>query len=189
MVLILLLVPISSSLLDARVFGKKKKGVKGRYLEVENSVNLADYRGALLILEATEITSDKDRPEDDEFVRRVSEELLKSKLEDVGLFGERVSALPLELPEGQPILKLAPRLTLQHGSNKKRYWVGFGAGKEKLHIRIDIADGRSGKKLGYFNGYGTGGTWFPEGGVPYMASDDLMENYAKLVEYLVDATQ
>ena len=188
-ILLLLLVSALSSTSEARTFGKKKQGLKGRYVEVEDGVSLADYRGALVILGATELTSDRDRPGDDAFVRTASEENLRFYLESAGLFGEIVSAPPAGGPAGQPMLELKTRLDLRYGSQKLRYWVGFGAGKCKLHIRIDMTDARSGRRLGYFNGYGSGGTWFPDGGVPYMARDDLAENYAKLAEYLLQATR
>ncbi len=60
---------------------------------------------------------------------------------------------------------------------------------EDSDIRVEITDARTGKQLGHFNGYGTGRTWFPEGGVPYMARNDLNKNYKKLAEYLIQATQ
>ena len=178
-----------SSVVDARVFGKKKKGIKGRYIEVESGVSLADYRGALVLLGSTEVVTDRDRPEDREHVRRASVDHLRYQLESSGLFDAVVSTLPPTLPAEQPVLELQTALSLRYGSQKKRFWIGFGAGKSKLHIRIDILDARSGSKLGYFNGYGTGATWSPGGGVPFMAAHDLAKNYLKLAEYLVQATR
>jgi hypothetical protein len=115
-----------------------------------------------------------------------SDDALREALTQTRLFGEIVSAVPLELPATQPILRLTTKLTLQHGSQAMRFWVGGGAGKSKLHIRLDIVDARSGKQLGYFNGYGTGaGLWsMSGGGVQRMARDDLAESYQKLGEYL-----
>lgn len=175
----------------ATTYGEKKKGSKGRYLEVEEGVSLGDYRGALVILEPAEIISDKDRPVDTEAVRATSDDSLKEYLESTGLFGDVVSAAPLELPADQPILTLTTKLTLQHGSQAMRFFAGGGAGKSKLHIRIDFVDARSGKQLGYFNGYGTGaGFWsISGGGVQRMARDDLAESYTKLAEYLTQAAR
>jgi hypothetical protein len=70
-----------------------------------------------------------------------------------------------------------------------RFWVGMGAGKSKLHVRIDIVDARTGEKLGAFNGYGTGaGIWsMSGGGVQRMARDDLDESYSDFGELLREA--
>ena len=187
--LILLATSCLSSVVDARVFGKKKKGVKGKYMVIESGVNLADYRGALVILGSTEVVMDRDRPADREQVRRASVDHLRYQLESLDVFGAVVSVPPAELPAGQPVLELKTALNLRYGSQKKRFWIGFGAGKSKLHIRIDILDAKSGQQLGYFNGYGTGATWSPGGGVPFMAAHDLAKSYFKLAEYLVLATR
>lgn len=187
----LLVTVIVSASADARVIGQKKKGIKGRYLQIENGVNFGDYRGALVILERAEITSDKERPVDTESVRQTSDDSLREHLSMSGSFGEIVSAAPLELPSEQPILRLSTKLTLQHGSQAMRFWVGAGAGSSKLHIRIEIIDARSGRKLGFFNGYGSGsGFWsMSGGGVQRMARDDLAESYIKFAEYLAQAVR
>ncbi len=171
---------------EARVYGEKKKGSKGRYLEVEDGVDLGSYRGALVILEAAEITSDKDKPVDTESVRATSDDTLREQLRAAGLFGDIVAAPPLELPADKPILRITTKLTLQHGSQAMRFFVGAGAGKSKLHIQIEIFDARKGALLATFNGYGTGaGFWsISGGGVQRMARDDLEESYIKLAEYL-----
>ncbi len=186
---ILAIALLGVAMAEARVFGEKKKGSKGRYLEVRDGVDLGDYQQALVILEPAEIISDKDRPVDTESVRRTSDDALREHLTSTRLFGEIVSTVPLELPDKQPILRLTTKLTLQHGSQAMRFWIGAGAGKSKLHILIDITDARSGKQLGYFNGYGTGaGLWSVSGGgVQRMARDDLDESYTKLAEYLLEA--
>ena len=67
-----------------------------------------------------------------------------------------------------------------------RFWVGMGAGKSKLHIRIDFVDVKSGAKLAYFNGYGTGAgaASISGGNVQRLAGDDLDENYEELAKLL-----
>ncbi len=182
----LLVLAVGAASTQAKVFGQKKKGVKGRYLEVLPGVDLSGYRGALVILDPAEIISDKEQPVDTESVRVTSDDALREALTQTRLFGEIVSAVPLELPATQQILRLTTKLTLQHGSQAMRFWVGMGAGKSKLHIGIDILDARSGKKLAYFNGYGTGaGFWsMSGGGVQRMARDDLAESYLSLGQYL-----
>jgi hypothetical protein len=167
-----------------KVAGEKKGGIKGRYLTVVDGVDLGAYRGALVILEPAEITADKDRPVDVEAVRTLSDEILEEKLKATALFGRFVSEAPLELPADQPILRLATRLTLQFGSQAMRAFVGAGAGKSKLHIRVDLVDARSGETLASFNGYGTGaGLWsISGGGIQRMSRDDLKESYVKLAE-------
>lgn len=187
----ILILAVGAASTQARVFGDKKKGIKGRYLEVLPSVALNTYEGALVILPPAEIISDKDRPVDTESVRATSDQTLRDALQQSRLFGEILSTVPLELPEDQPILRLTTKLTLEHGSQAMRFWVGGGAGKSKLHIRIEIMDVRSGQQLGHFNGYGTGaGLWsMSGGGVQRMARDDLDESYQKFREYLVLAFQ
>lgn len=164
----------------------KKKGIKGRYLEVESGIDLAGYKGALIVLIPAEITADKDRAVDIESVRATSDDMLRETLQSSGLFGSIVTEPPIDLPEGQPILKITTKLTLQFGSQAMRFWVGGGAGKSKLHIRIDIVDARTGAHLAFFNGYGTGAGWWSVsgGGVQRMARDDFQENYLKLGETL-----
>lgn len=178
----------SPTVLSAGVTGKKKSGVKGRYLELEDGVDLAAYRGAIVILDEAEISADKDKPVDNEAVRSTSDQMLREKLAQVRGLGRIVAEPPLDLPEGTPVLRLKTTLTLQHGSQAMRFFVGAGAGKSKLHIRIDLVDARSGEQLGFFNGYGTGaGFWsISGGGVQRMARDDLEENYQKLAEYLIE---
>jgi hypothetical protein len=175
--------------LDARVYGDKKKGIKGRYLEITDNSGLSAYREALVIIDPAEIVSDKEQPVDTESVRVTSDDFLAEKLSQTGLFSSVVSAVPLELPEDQPILRMTTHLTLQHGSQAMRFWVGMGAGKSKLHVRIDIVDARTGEKLGAFNGYGTGaGIWsMSGGGVQRMARDDLDESYSDFGELLREA--
>lgn len=174
---------------NAEVIGEKKKGIKGRYLEIENGVNLGDYKGALVVLEPAEITSDKDKPVDTESVRQTSDDSLEEFLSMSGLFGDVVQSAPLELPQDKPVLRLSTKLTLEHGSQAMRFFAGGGAGKSKLHIRVAFVDARSGKNLGFFSGYGTGaGLWsMSGGGVQRMARDDLSESYTALVEYLRQA--
>lgn len=175
--------------LAATVIGEQKPGIKGRYLVVEDGAALPSYRGALVILEPAEILADKDQPVDNEAVRAASDQLLRETLQATALFGSIAATAPLQLPEQQPILRITTKLTLQHGSQAMRFWVGAGAGKSKLHIRIDIYDARSGQALAYFNGYGAGGgEWsLSGGGVQHMALDDLEENYDHLAEYLQQA--
>lgn len=166
----------------------KKKGVKGRYLVVDDGVSLRDYVGAIVILEQAEIISDKDKPVDTEDVRATSDGMLREKLGEAGIFGDILSEIPLDAPKGRAIIKIKTRLTIQHGSRAARFIIGFGAGKSKLHIRIDFIDAKTGKHLAMFNGYGTGmGIMsFQAGGVQRMSRDDLQENYAKLVRLLLD---
>ncbi len=180
-----LMVAASSAATAERIHGERGAGLKGRYLAVEDGVILSAYRGALVILEPAEITADKDQPVDNEAVRATSDQLLRETLASVGSFGTIASSPPLELPNG-PIVRITTTLTLQHGSQAMRFWVGAGAGKSKLHVRIDFYDARTGQALGYFNGYGTGsGTWsMSGGGVQRMARDDLEENYDDLAEHL-----
>lgn len=176
-----------AGLVDAGVTGEKKKGgVKGRYLDIESGVHLRDYRGALVILEPAEIIADKDKPVDNEAVRSTSDEVLREKLQAAGVFGELVSAAPTKLPADRPAIRLSTKLTLEHGSQAMRFFVGAGAGKSKLHIRVGLVDAASGKPLGYFNGYGTGAglVSISGGGVQRMARDDLDENYTKFAELL-----
>lgn len=52
----------------ATTYGQKKKGVKGRYLELGNDVDLNQYQGALVILDPAEITANRDRPVDTESI-------------------------------------------------------------------------------------------------------------------------
>ncbi|MEM9595282.1 MAG: DUF4410 domain-containing protein [Acidobacteriota bacterium] len=171
---------------EAGVLGKKKKGLKGRYLEYSDSADFASYRGALIVLDAAEIVSDKDRPVDSEAVRSTSDEMLRSELDGLRLFGDVVAQMPLEPPADQPIVRVSTKLTLQHGSQAMRFFVGGGAGKSKLHIVIELTDVRSGSRLGTFNGYGTGAGFFSfsGGGVQRMARDDLQENYDAFSGYL-----
>lgn len=173
-----------------RIYGDKKPGIKGRYLAIADGVDLSAYRKALVILEPAEIVADKDRPVDTESVRTTSDEMLRASLAASGLFGTAVSSPPLALPEG-PVVRVATKLTLEHGSQAMRFWVGAGAGKSKLHVRVDLFDAKTGATLGYFNGYGTGaGLWsMSGGGVQRMARDDFEENYSKLAEYLVSASR
>ncbi|MCP4204980.1 MAG: DUF4410 domain-containing protein [bacterium] len=190
----LLLIPLAIGIVTdavAHTLGEKKKGSKGRYLETADGVRLADYSGALVILEPAEILSDKDRPVDTESVRATSDASLRQHLASTGLFGRIISVAPPELPVGVAVVRVATRLTLQHGSQAMRFWAGGGAGKSKLHIHIGLSDARSGDRIGYFNGYGTGtGIWsISGGGVQRMARDDLEENYAKLGEYLAYAAK
>jgi len=183
LLLLVSLILAAGASLDARVYGTKKPGVKGRYLEVESGVNLGDYAGALLILEPAEIVADKDRPVDTESVRTVSGDSLSRWIRT--FFPDIVSEVPLELPDRE-IVRARTRLTLQHGSQAMRYWVGMGAGKSKLHVAIEFMDARTGKRIAYFNGYGSGSGAFSwsGGGVQRMARDDLSEIYTKLAEYL-----
>ena len=173
-----------STIASAEIVGTKKKGLKGRYLDLEPGVNFSDYRGAMIILEPAEITTDKDRAVDTESIRTTSDDLLKEKLLNLGLFGEVISTAPLVITEGQQILRVKTKLTIQYGSEAMRFWVGMGAGKSKSHIRLDFFDALTGKSLGYFNGYGTGaGSWSVSGGgAQWLARDDLEENYQELIE-------
>ncbi len=168
------------------IMGKKKKGMKGRYLQIEAGANLADYRDALVILEPAVLSADKDRPIDNETVRQTSDELLKEALQELGVFGELVDAEPANLPEDGPSLRIKTTLTLQHGSRAMRYFVGAGAGKSKLHIQIEMVDASSGKALAKYNGFGSGAGFasFSGGAVSRMAHDDLQENYKQLTGYL-----
>jgi len=190
LVLALLAISVATAA-EAGTYGERKKGSKGRYLEVADGVRLTDFRGALVILEPAEIVSDRDRPVDTESVRNTSDDSLREHLASTGLFGQIVSAAPLELPADLAMVRITTKLTLQHGSQAMRFWAGGGAGKSKLHIRIVLADARSGNRLGEFNGYGTGtGIWsMSGGGVQRMARDDLEESYTKLGEYLVQAAR
>ncbi len=167
---------------------KKKKGIKGRYLQLETGVDLTAYKDAVLVLEPAEITADKDRAVDTESVRSTSDQMLKDALEATRLFHSVVSEVPLEIPEDRPILRLKPKLSLQYGSQAMRFFVGAGAGKSKLHIRIDFVDAKTGASLGFFNGYGTGAGFgsVSGGGVQRMARDDFQENYGKLSELLLE---
>lgn len=167
----------------------ERKGIRGRYLVVDDGVSLGDYRGALLIIEPAEITSDQYRSVATEDVRRTSEDLLREKLEKLGVFAEILTEIPAAAPEGRKILKAKTRLTLQHGSRATRFLISFGAGKSKLHIRIDFIDARTGKHVAFFNGYGSGAgiLGWQGGAVQRMARDDLRENYNKLARLLLNS--
>ena len=171
---------------DAEIVGTKKKGLKGRYLDLEPAVNFRDYHNALIVLDPAEITSDKDRPVDTESIRKISYEVLTEKLKLLSLFGDVVEIAPLKISDDMKILRIQATLTLQYGSEAMRFWVGMGAGKSKTHIRLDIFDALTGQKLGYYNGYGTGaGSWsMSGGGAQWLAQDDLEENYQRFVELI-----
>lgn len=173
----------------AEVFGDKKSGIKGRYLEVEQGLSLRDYRGAIVVLEPAEIVSDKDKPVDTEAVRATSDEVLREKLETVSSIKDVVAEVPLELTEGTPLVKMRTKLTLQHGSQAMRVFAGGGAGKSKLHISVELLDAKSGKRIATFNGYGSGaGMWsISGGGVQRMARDDLQESYEAFATHLSQA--
>lgn len=184
-----LAVALCAMVVNAEVAGKKKKGLKGRYWTWEDGVDLERYKGALLILEAAEISADKDHAVDTESVRATSDEMLRAELARLGgFFNDIVSMAPLQLPEGLPVLRMSTHITLQYGSQAMRYWVGAGAGRSKLHIRIDLTDALTGKQLGSFNGYGSGsGMWsISGGGIQRMARDDLQENYMVLVDLFAE---
>lgn len=173
-------------------YGKQKKGLKGRYLVINDGVDTSSYRGAIVILEQAEIAADKDKPVDNETIRNATDELLRQRLNVLkasGVFSGVVSTAPLELPTDVPILRLQPKLNLQHGSQAMRYFVGMGAGKSKTHIRIEIFDARTGEHLGYFNGYGSGsGSWtFTGGDTSRMAQDDVEESFDDFATYVRQA--
>ena len=185
--LVLFLLPASDGV--AETYGKKKKGLKGRYLVINDGVDASKYRGATVIVEPTEVQSDKNK-EDDEIVRLAADEMLwqrLNELKDLGVFDRVVSTDPGEMTDDKPILRLKPNITLQYGSKTARALVGMGAGKSKTIIRIEIFDGRSGDHIGYFNGYGSGSAWFVGGstgaGVSTMAQDDIEESFNLFVEY------
>ncbi len=180
---------ISVALLAAGpVVAGKKKGLKGRYLSIESGVDLAAYKNAILILERAEITADKERAVDTESVRATSDEMLRDALEASGLFHSIVAEPPLEIPDDRPVLRVSTKIALQYGSQAMRFFVGAGAGKSKLHIRIDIVDAKTGTPLGFYNGYGTGaGLWsISGGGIQRMARDDFEENYSKFTQLLLE---
>jgi hypothetical protein len=178
--------------ISATTYGKEKKGLKGRYLVVDDGVDTSKYGGAIVILEPTLVEFDKDRPVDNETIRDAADDMLRERLtglKNAGLFDSIVSSTPLELPIDKPILRLQPEIQIQHGSQAMRVFVGMGAGKSKTHIRVEIFDARSGEHIGYFNGYGSGsGAWtFTGGDTSRMAQDDFEESFNLFAEYLQQA--
>jgi hypothetical protein len=174
------------------VYGNKKKGIKGRYLVVSDGVDLATYRGAIVILEPLEIRADKDRPVDDESIKVNAENAIRERLDqlkEIGFFQRIVTSAPLDMPADARVVRMEPRLSIQYGSQAMRAFVGFGAGKSATHLRIDFIDARTGDLLGYFNGYGTGsGYWsFSGGSAQRMAADDLQESMSVFHEGLQKA--
>ena len=168
-------------------FAKKKEGLKGRYLDVDKSIDLHYLLGASVIVEEAGIVADKSKPIDTKAVRRLSEEQLIKELKLSRIFRRVVSARAVGTQLGGPVLRLRTELTLQYGSQAMRMLtVGTGAGKSKLHIRVDLIDETSGELLGYFNGYGTGSGAgsFTGGGVQKLAKDDFQENYKEFVRLL-----
>lgn len=187
--ILFVLVTLSFAQAHATTFGKKKKGLKGRYLELSDDVNPEAYRGAVVILEKSEIRADKDRPVDNETIRAATDEMLRTQLMNLktnGTLDRVISSAPIGLPDHLPVLRLEPTLSVQHGSQAMRAFVGFGAGKAKTHIRIEIIDARSGEHVGYFNGYGSGsGSWtFSGGNTARMAQDDVEESFQLFADYL-----
>lgn len=177
---------------SATTYGKKKKGLKGRYLTIDEGVDLTKYRGAIVILETTTVKADKNRPVDNETIRTATDEMLRNRLNELkgyGVFDRVVATAPLELPDGIPVLRMQPSIEIQHGSQAMRVFVGMGAGKSKTHIRIEIFDARTGEHLGYFNGYGSGsGSWtFTGGNTSRMAQDDVEESFKIFSEYVNQA--
>jgi hypothetical protein len=167
-------------------FAQKKPGIKGRYLELEPGSDLRAFMDALVVVEEAEIVADKDAPVDNEAVRLMSDEHLVQTLRGPGLFTKVVNSMPAALPTDRAVLRVTTKLTLQHGSQAMRFWVGAGAGKSKLHIRVTFFDASSGAKVAWFNGYGTGAGFSSPagGGIQRMAGDDLRENYAELAKLL-----
>jgi len=167
-------------------YAGKKKGIKGRYLELEKGIHLSDYKDSLLVLEPATIVADKERAVDTESVRTSSDDMLREALTDLGMFQDIVSVVPLEIPEDRNILRMTTKLNLQFGSQAMRWFVGSGAGKSKLHMRVDMYDAKSGKHLGFYNGYGTGAGFgsISGGAIQRMARDDFQENYKKFCNLL-----
>lgn len=62
--------------ISASALSEKRDGIKGRYIEVEPGVDLRAYKGALLILDPTDLVADKDAPVDNDAVRVMSDEKL-----------------------------------------------------------------------------------------------------------------
>ena len=189
---VIALVVLTFGDVSATTYGKKKKGLKGRYLVVDDGVDITKYRGAIVILETTTVQSDKNKPVDIEMIRTATDEMLRKRLavlKSSGVFDRVVSTAPLELPDGIPVLRLQPSIQVQHGSQAMRVFVGMGAGRSKTHIRIEIFDARTGEHLAYFNGYGSGsGSWtFTGGNTARMAQDDVEESFDLFSDYIRQA--
>jgi len=177
---------------SATTYGKKKKGLKGRYLTIDEGVDITSYRGAIVILESTTVKADKNKPVDNETIRNATDEMLRQRLVELkaqGVFNRVVATAPLELPAGVPVLRMQPSIEIQHGSQAMRVFVGMGAGKSKTHVRVEIFDARTGEHLGYFNGYGSGsGSWtFTGGNTSRMAQDDVQESFNLFSDYINQA--
>ena len=82
--------------ISASALSEKRDGIKGRYIEVEPGVDLRAYKGALLILDPTDLVADKDAPVDNDAVRVMSDEKLLTALRESGLFSTIASANPAE---------------------------------------------------------------------------------------------
>ncbi len=162
-------------------------GPKGRYLVVMEGHDLRDYRGALFVLEPTQIESDREEKERiDQKLCKISDHTLTKHLKKIKLFDGVVSEMPDDRDRQGAVLWVAPRLTLQYGSRGKRFASGAITGRSKIHIQVDFIDAGDDSVVAYYNGYGAGigiGGMFG-GGVKHMSKDDLKENYDRLEELL-----
>jgi hypothetical protein len=173
-------------------------GDRGRFLQVEDGADLLSYRGGIVELRPSELSSNKNKPKILDKIRAASDHLLWEKLASSNLFESIYPDRRLDLPDGLPALRLEPHLTLDMGSRGKRF-LSTGSthvtapfeqprddGRSKLWIRIDVLDARTGTQLATFRGFGIGfgQKTITGGNVAGLAEHDLEVNYAELIEML-----
>lgn len=172
--------------LSVQAQNPKGPGPKGRYLVVMEGHDLREYRGALLVLEPTQLEGDReDKERIDEKLARFSDRTLAKHLKKIKLFDGVVTETSDDPNRQGGVLRVSPRVTLHYGSRGKRLTMN-PKGWSRVHIQVDFIDADDNSVVAYYSGYGAG---IGIGGIlgataKHMSKDDLKENYDRLEELL-----
>ncbi len=169
------------------------------YLEVTEGVDLAVYRGAVVVFEPTRVEATVDKPKALERLRKKCDKEFWHRFDKrFKLFDGLTDTAPAESVENQPVLRVVIQLTLDEGSGRKRWGMGtlqeytglpataLGVGAAKLDILVKFSDAVSGESVAVYSGSATeatsgawGGGWRKKG-----FSEGCMLRYRRLAKLL-----
>lgn len=171
-----------------KMVGKNPGKIKGRWLELQDGVDLGGYKGVYIGETKTDIQwkrPENEAPIDEDLLDEYLREQVVLNLRQSRVLGEVLESAPEKGAKGY--VRLDCDLTVEPGSRAMRYVVGFGAGKSRSILEIRLRDHKSGDELALYHGYGVGsgmGFKLAGGGARKMTQDDVEENTQVFVELL-----